>query len=424
MTLKQDHLKPGDCVSCDHYISPIPGRAIAVSGHSSSAHGYNCGTIYVDHATGFVFVRHQTSTSAQETIRSKMLLEREARDVGVSIKKYHSDNGVFSSKEFRSHCDELNQKLSFSGVGAKFQNGVAERGIQTVSNMAKANMFHAMLHWPGQKFINMWPLAMQYAVWVHNRLPPDGYGASPEELWSGIKCHESHLPRAHVFGCPVYVLDPRLQDGKQIPKWDSKVRQGVFVGFSPDHSTNVPPVYNPKTQHISPQYHVIFDDHFTTVPAFTDEVERNEIFAQLFTSSRERFVDVEDLGISNEIEPTERLARQDLASSEGAVAPEGATVPEGAPSHQIISDGAGLNPVGAELDLSGAVPTSGAVPNSDGAVLDSDGVVLDSDGAELDPDGAKQTPVQPDPTVGPRRSSRLQAAKLKSGLLCGFLTHT
>eukprot|EP00956_Cyclotella_meneghiniana_P016313 scaffold25755_cov49-Cyclotella_meneghiniana.AAC.1 len=313
MILKQDHLKPGDCVSCDHYISPIPGRAIAVSGHSSSAHGYNCGTIYVDHATGFVFVRHQVSTSAQETIRSKMLLEREARDVGVSIKKYHTDNGVFSSKEFRSHCDELNQKLSFSGVGAKFQNGVAERGIQTVSSMAKADMFHAMLHWPGRKFIDMWPLAMQYAVWVHNRLP--------------FHLMDMALPpRSYV-----YVLDPRLQDGKQIPKWDSKVRQGVFVGFSPDHSTNVPLVYNPKTQHISPQYHVIFDDHFTTVPAFTDEVERNEIFAQLFTSSRERFVDVEDSGASDDNEPceheplsdlldsewltpNERLARQDLAS--------------------------------------------------------------------------------------------------------------
>eukprot|EP00956_Cyclotella_meneghiniana_P017490 scaffold28544_cov39-Cyclotella_meneghiniana.AAC.1 len=302
-----------------------------------------------------------------------MLLEREACDIGVSIKKYHSDNGVFRSKEFRSHCDELNQKLSFSGVGAKFQNGVAERGIQTVSSMAKANMFHAMLHWPGRKFIDMWPLAMQYAVWVHNRLPPDGYGAPPEELWSGIK---------------FYVLDPRLQDGKQIPKWDSKVRQGVFVGFSPDHSTNVPLVYNPKTQHISPQYHVIFDDHFTTVPAFTDEVERNEIFAQLFTSSREQFVDVDDSGASDDNEPCEheplsdlldsewltpdeRLARQDLASPEGAVAPEGATEPEGAPTHQNL-DGAGLDPVRAEL-------------NSDGAVLD---------------DSA-----QPDPTVGPRRSS-------------------
>eukprot|EP00956_Cyclotella_meneghiniana_P010938 scaffold15299_cov23-Cyclotella_meneghiniana.AAC.9 len=305
-----------------------------------------------------------------------MLLEREARDVGVSIKKYHSDNGVFSSKEFRSHCDELNQKLSFLGVGAKFQNGVAERGIQTVSSMAKANMFHAMLHWPGRKFIDMWPLAMQYAVWVHNRLPPDGFQRSY-----------------------VYVLDPRLQDGKQIPKWDSKVQQGVFVGFSPDHSTNVPLVYNPKTQHISPQYHVIFDDHFTTVPALcTDEMERNEIFAQLFTSSWERFVDVEDLGASDETEPCEHEPLSDLylASSEGAVAPEGATVPEGAPTQQNL-DGAGLDSVGAVLD-------------SDGAVLDSDGAVLDS--------------AQPDPTVGPRRASRLQAAKLKSGLLCGFLAHT
>ena len=55
---------------------PIPGRAIANSGHSSSAHGYTCGTLYVDHSSGFMFVRHQTTTAASETIRSKLLLER------------------------------------------------------------------------------------------------------------------------------------------------------------------------------------------------------------------------------------------------------------------------------------------------------------------------------------------------------------
>eukprot|EP00956_Cyclotella_meneghiniana_P011182 scaffold15697_cov40-Cyclotella_meneghiniana.AAC.10 len=105
-----------------------------------------------------------------------------------------------------------------------------------------------------------------------------------------------------------------------------------------------------------------------------------------------------DLLDSEWLTPDERLARQDLASPEGAVAPEGATVPEGAPTQQNL-DGAGLDSVGAELNS-----------NPDGAVLD--------------PDGAKQNSAQPDPTVGPRRSSRLQAAKLKSGLLCGFLAHT
>jgi hypothetical protein len=97
------------------------------------------------------------------------------------------------------------------------------------------------------------------------RLPPNGAGWAPEELWSRTKQKESHLSRAHTFGCPVYVLDPKLQDGGKIPKWNSRACQGIFVGFSPYHSTNVPLILNPTTQHISPQYHVIFDDEFTTV---------------------------------------------------------------------------------------------------------------------------------------------------------------
>jgi hypothetical protein len=59
---------------------------------------------------------------------------------------------------------------------------------------------------------------MSYAIWVHNRLPLYGYGLSPEEVWSGVKNRESELSLAHVWGCPVYVLDPALQDGKKISK--------------------------------------------------------------------------------------------------------------------------------------------------------------------------------------------------------------
>jgi hypothetical protein len=57
----------------------------------------------VDHCSTFIFINHQLTTSASDTIRGKLLLEREAADVGVSIKGYHTDNGVFSSNEFRSH---------------------------------------------------------------------------------------------------------------------------------------------------------------------------------------------------------------------------------------------------------------------------------------------------------------------------------
>ena len=56
------------------------------------------------------------------------------------------------------------------------------------------------------------------------------------------------LSCSHVFGCPVYILDPALQDGKKILKWDSRAHQGIFVGFSHEHSSLVPLIFNPHTQ--------------------------------------------------------------------------------------------------------------------------------------------------------------------------------
>jgi hypothetical protein len=67
-----------------------------------------------------------------------------------------------------------------------------------------------------------------------------------------------------VFGCPVYVLHPSLQDAKRLPKWQRKSWRGVFLGFSPQHSTNVALVLNPETGSISAHYHVVFDEKFST----------------------------------------------------------------------------------------------------------------------------------------------------------------
>ena len=367
--LKENDLRPGDRISCDHYISPIPGRAVADSGHSSTRHGFVGGTIYVDHASGYIFHRPQKTLTAADTIRGKLILEQEAADVGIRVKRYHSDNGVFSSREFRDHCEALKQKLRFSGVGAKFQNGVAERSIQTVCNMARSNIVHATLHNPQYKFISLWALAMDYAVWCYNQLPPGGHGLSPEELWSSIKSPRSGLPRAHVFGCPVYVLDPTLQDGGKIPKWNSRARQGIFVGFSTKHSSTVPLVFNPSTQHISPQYHVIFDDTFSSVPSFTTPAERDEIFAKLFHSSREKYIDELDPSASD-IQLDKEWLESDESSVEGAVdgVPEGAAdgVSEGA------VDGIPEGAVGGTSEGAVGGTSEGAVGGASEGAVDSD----------------------------------------------------
>ena len=98
-----------------------------------------------------------------------------------------------------------------------------------------------------------------------NRLPAVDTGLSPNELWSSTRSTNNDLRRTHPFGCPVFVLDPALQDGNKLPKWNARARRGMFVGFSPLHSSLVPLVLNITTGKITPQYHVIFDDKFQTV---------------------------------------------------------------------------------------------------------------------------------------------------------------
>ena len=88
-----------------------------------------------------------------------------------------------------------------------------------------------------------------------------------QKLTKNVRSHFKHL---HPFGCPVYVLDNNLQSGKSLPKWKPRARVGIYLGQSREHASNVSYVLNPSTDHISPQYHVIYDDDFATVSAQTD----------------------------------------------------------------------------------------------------------------------------------------------------------
>ena len=47
-------------------------------------------------------------------------------------------------------------------------------------------------------------------------------------------------------------------------KWSERSRIGVYLGHSPHHATSVAWVLNITTGHVSPQFHVVFDDHFDT----------------------------------------------------------------------------------------------------------------------------------------------------------------
>ena len=69
------------------------------------------------------------------------------------------------------------------------------------------------------------------------------------------------------------MLDPKLQDGKKIPKWNPKTWRGLFLGISPEHSSSVGRILNLRTGHVSPQFHVVYDDLFSSVSSDDSQVQ-------------------------------------------------------------------------------------------------------------------------------------------------------
>ena len=147
---------------------------------------------------------------------------------------------------------------------------------------------HGMRNWPQMIDTMFWPFAMKAQAERMNCLHLDRDGKSPESKLHGVEIEELPVKNYHPLFCPVYVLDHRLHSagGAGPPKWDPRSRIGVYCGHSPFHAGNVALVFNPKTGLISPQFHVVFDDEFTTVPY----MERGEVpphWHELFKQSRE-----------------------------------------------------------------------------------------------------------------------------------------
>ena len=272
MRIRSGDIQPGDRVSLDQYVCKTPGRLPHTYGKEHAKDRYNGGTIAVDHASQFILLNNQISLRTGETMKCKYDFEHFARQHGIKIKSYHADNHPFTAQEFLDDIERQNQTISLSGAGAHHQNSVAERAIQTVFSWTRSQMLHQLIHWPDQFDKANWPFALEHSINVWNNMPRARHGQTPLELFTGIKSPNRHLlNRVRVWGSPCYVLDPRLQDNKKIPKFSKRSRLGMYVGFSDQHSSTVGRVLNLQTGSISPQYHIIHDEEFTTVTGRLDD---------------------------------------------------------------------------------------------------------------------------------------------------------
>ena len=92
--------RPGEVVSMDQLISPTAGFVPTHRGIPTTQR-YVGATVFVDHYSDFTYVHLMTKLNAETTVEAKRAFERVAQSHGMTIRHYHSDNGLFDTKLFK-----------------------------------------------------------------------------------------------------------------------------------------------------------------------------------------------------------------------------------------------------------------------------------------------------------------------------------
>jgi hypothetical protein len=262
--VKKTATRVGQYVSVDLLKPPIPGLIAQMSGWITGKQ-YWYAAVYVDHTSRFGYVHLQKTQSVEETIKGKRLFEMKASALGIRVEHYHADNGVFVSKAWKADCDSKRQGFSYSGVNAHFQSGIAERWIRELQDSARVLLIHAQRRWPTAITPNLWP----YVIHMSSDAINEGSlrflkGRCQIEVFSHGQIKAKPRKSQH-FGCPVYVLQSALQQGKSIQKWEERSHVRVYIGWSPFHARSIALILNITTGCVSPQFHVQFDPRYQTI---------------------------------------------------------------------------------------------------------------------------------------------------------------
>ncbi|CAI7832335.1 unnamed protein product [Closterium sp. NIES-53] len=178
-------------------------------------------------------------------IRAARLRLRESFGSDFPVLRLHSERGgEFSSARLGAFCRAQGIRKTFTLPASPQQNGIAERRISMVMDVARTSMIHAAApHF-------LWPFAVQYTAHQLNLEPrvslPE---TSPTLLWTG-KVGDASAFR--VWGSRAFVRD--LSADKQSPR----AVPCVFLGFPPDALGWQ--FYHPTSRRVLSSQDVTFDE--------------------------------------------------------------------------------------------------------------------------------------------------------------------
>ncbi|CAI7834731.1 unnamed protein product [Closterium sp. NIES-53] len=178
-------------------------------------------------------------------IRASRLQLSERFHSDFPVLRLHSNRGgEFSSDLLAAYCAEHGICQSFTLPASPQQNGVVERRIGLVMEVARTSLIHAVApHFP-------WPFAVRYAahqlnLWPRVSLPE----TSPTLRWKG---EVGDASRFRVWGSRAFVRDTSAD------KLSFRAVPCVFLGFVPDASGWQ--FYHATSRRVLPSQDVTFDE--------------------------------------------------------------------------------------------------------------------------------------------------------------------
>ncbi|CAI7882728.1 unnamed protein product [Closterium sp. NIES-53] len=163
----------------------------------------------------------------------------------LPVLRLHSDRGgEFSSDLLRAFCRTEGICQTFTLPGSPQQNGIAERRIGMVMDVARTSMIHAAApHF-------LWPFAVQYIAHQINLQPRVSLPkTTPTQRWIG---KVGDAPAFRVWGSRAFVGDTSAD------KLSSRAVPYIFLGFPPD--TAGWQFYHPTSHRVLSSQDITFDE--------------------------------------------------------------------------------------------------------------------------------------------------------------------